>query len=317
MTTKAAARDLGGDVHIIDTRIGGQPRTTGAFVVLGDEPCLVETGPARSAPAIITELTELGIGPHDLATIAVTHVHLDHSGGVGDLARAYPRARIAVHPAGARHLADPTRLMSSAQRVFGAQLDILFGPLRAVDADRIVSLDDDADLRLGGARTLRALHTPGHARHHISYLDTATGDLYTGDSAGMYVPETHTYKPTTPPPDFDLALARASLRRMRDQDPQRLLFTHYGPGPDAAEGLDRAESEMLAWTRTVRDVAGTRTDTEAVVAEAVRHLRGRYPRLVNERELERRWEELSSTHANVSGIAHWLGRATPEETATV
>ena len=120
---------LGGDVYEIDTRMAGYSGITAGYLILGDRPCLVETGTSTSAPVVRDALTSLGVGADDLATVVVTHIHLDHAGGVGDIAGFYPEAEIVVHEKGARHLADPSRLMSSARMVWGDKLDDLFGEL--------------------------------------------------------------------------------------------------------------------------------------------------------------------------------------------
>ena len=118
---------LGDDVFHIDTRMGGYDGITSGYLIRGSRPCLVETGTARSAGTVVRALAELGVGPDDLATVVVTQIHLDHAGGVGDIAEAVPQSRIVVHERGARHLADPSRLVASAHRVFGADMDRLFG----------------------------------------------------------------------------------------------------------------------------------------------------------------------------------------------
>src|SRR2546430_3847495 len=133
--------DLGNEVFQIDTRMAGYDAITASYLIRGDRPCLVETGTAPSAPVVRDALTELGVGPGDLATVVVTHIHLDHAGGTGDIAAMFPGAQIVVHQLGARHLADPSRLMSSARRDYASALARLFGglattpaaPLRAAD----------------------------------------------------------------------------------------------------------------------------------------------------------------------------------------
>src|ERR1700756_578666 len=115
--------DLGHEVYQIDTRMAGYEGITAGYLIRGERPCLVETGTAPSAPVVRDALTALGVGPGDLATVVVTHIHLDHAGGVGDIAGMYPSAEIVVHEFGARHLADPSRLMASARMVYGDELD--------------------------------------------------------------------------------------------------------------------------------------------------------------------------------------------------
>src|SRR6266436_27781 len=121
--------DLGHEVFQIDTRMAGYDGVTAGYLIRGDRPCLVETGTAPSAPTVRDALARLGVGPGDLATVVVTHIHLDHAGGVGHIAEMFPSAEIVVHELGARHLADPSRLMGSARQVYGDALDGLFGEL--------------------------------------------------------------------------------------------------------------------------------------------------------------------------------------------
>jgi glyoxylase-like metal-dependent hydrolase (beta-lactamase superfamily II) len=313
---------------MIDTAMSGYSGITAAYAILGDRPCLVETGTATSAPVVQEALTGLGVGADDLATIVVTHIHLDHAGGVGDLAAAYPRARIVVQDAGARHLADPSRLMASARRVFGSAMDALFGELLPTEASRIDAIGEVGAVDLGAGRRLEAHHTPGHAAHHLGLVDSATGDLYVGDAAGLYIPpdsagertglgpggELGAMLPGTPPPEFDLDLALASLGRFRDLGASRLLFSHYGPITAVAEALGRAEEELRLW---VGIVAGAwlaegegkergRLDMDHAVAMVRDRTRERYADLLGRPETAAKFEALSSSAANVAGIARWL-----------
>src|SRR6266700_1430602 len=194
--------------------MAGYDGITAGYLIRGDRPCLVETGTAPSAPVVRDALAALGIGPADLATVVVTHIHLDHAGGAGDIAAMYPQAEMVVHERGARHLADPSRLVAGARMVYGAALERLFGVLAPVPAERIVALDDTGTVDLGGGRRLDSHYSPGHAKHHVGLLDSASGDLYVGDAAGVYIPETADMRPATPPPDFELQTALDSLRKV-------------------------------------------------------------------------------------------------------
>ena len=220
---------LGHEVYEIDTRMAGYDKITAGYLIRAERPCLVETGTAPSAPVVAGALTRLGIGPADLATVVVTHIHLDHAGGVGDIAAMYPAAEIVVHQKGARHLADPSRLMDSARRVYGKALDRLFGVLAPTPAERIRAVEERGSIDLGGGRRLDSHYSPGHAKHHVGLIDSDSGDLYVGDAAGVFIQETGDLRPATPPPDFDLPLALDSLRTFAALAPQRLLFSHFGP----------------------------------------------------------------------------------------
>ena len=148
---------LGNDVYQIDTRMAGYDGITAGYLIRGDRPCLVETGTAPSAPLVRDALAALGIGPADLATVVVTHIHLDHAGGTGDIAQMFPAAQIVVHERGARHLADPARLMASARSVYGDELDELFGVLAPTPAERIRTVERRGVVDLGGGRRWRAI----------------------------------------------------------------------------------------------------------------------------------------------------------------
>ena len=130
---------LGHEVFQIDTRMAGYDGITAGYLIRGDRPCLVETGTAPSVPVVRDALASLGVGPADLATVVVTHIHLDHAGGAGDIAKMFPQAEIVVHERGARHLVDPGRLMDSARRVYGPELDELFGTLAPTPAGSVTS----------------------------------------------------------------------------------------------------------------------------------------------------------------------------------
>jgi glyoxylase-like metal-dependent hydrolase (beta-lactamase superfamily II) len=167
-------------VFQIDTEMAGYAGITAGYLIRGDRPCLVETGTAPSAPVVRDALAALGIGAGDLATVVVTHIHLDHAGGAGDIAAMFPAARIVVHQRGARHLADPSKLMAGARMVYGRALERLFGVLAPVPAERIVALDDTGTVDLGGGRRLDSHYAPGHAKHHVGLVDSDTGDCTPG-----------------------------------------------------------------------------------------------------------------------------------------
>jgi glyoxylase-like metal-dependent hydrolase (beta-lactamase superfamily II) len=306
--TEVITSPLGHNVHSIDTLMSGYTGITAGYLIASERPCLVETGTAKSAPAVQRALDALGIGANDLATIAVTHIHLDHAGGVGDLAKAYPNAEIVVHQRGARHLADPARLMGSARMVFGDLMDTVFGELTPTDAARIRAVDEIGEIDLGGGRVLATYYSPGHAQHHVGLLDSASGDLYVGDAAGIFIPETGAIRPSTPPPDFDLDTALASLRRFADLGPQRLLFSHFGPVAHVGSALDEAAEELRDWVDAVRETRADALDLDHAVTMLRERTGERYGRLYTDPALDTKFELLNSTAANINGINRWLDK---------
>ncbi len=302
--------DLGHEVYQIDTRMAGYDGITASYLIRGDRPCLVETGTAPSAPVVRDALASLGVGPGDLATIVVTHIHLDHAGGTGDVAQMFPSAQVVVHALGARHLADPSRLMASARMVWGSELDGLFGTLAPTPHERIRAVDQVGIVDLGGGRRLESHYSPGHARHHVGLVDSVSGDLYVGDAAGLYVPETGDMRPATPPPDFDLEVALGSLRMFAALQPTRLLFSHFGPVTTVDEALDRAAAEIRVWVEETRQARKAGLDLDHAAAMVAERTRERY-RVLSEdgfAEVAAKLDRTGGTAANVAGIMHWLDK---------
>ncbi len=254
----------------IDTLLGGWEQVTAGYLVDGDSPVLVETGSQSSVPVLLEALADLNVGAADLSAVVVTHIHLDHAGGVGDVARAFPNATVYVHEKGARHLADPSRLVDSAARVYGQLLDDLYGRLDPTPADRIVVLDDGDAVGLSATRSLTAVDSPGHAKHHLALHDSDTGMLFVGDAVGVRLPDAGVLRPSTPPPDFDLDAWRASLDTIQAWDPQALAITHFGDYADVAEHLDRLREALARWTELARD-----TDRDGYAAALRRELAAR------------------------------------------
>src|SRR3954447_18295752 len=219
---------LGPGVIELDTLLGGWERVTAGYLVEGPSPVLVETGSQSSVPALLAALAAQGVEANDLAGVAVTHIHLDHAGGVGDVARAFPKATVYVHEKGARHLADPDRLVRSAALVYGDMLDSLYGRLDPTPAERIHVLEDGEDIVVGPGRVLTAVDSPGHAKHHVALHDSGSGLPFAGDAVRGRLPRAGILRPATPPPDFDLDQALASLRKFADRSPSGIALAHYG-----------------------------------------------------------------------------------------
>ncbi len=296
-------------VTAIDTFMGGRERYTAAYLLTASQPTLVETGPGTSVEPVARALDALGIAPDALAHIVLTHIHLDHAGGVGSLAGRFPNATVWVHERGARHLADPSRLVASATRVYGDErMASLFGPVEPVPAERLRVLDEAGPLDIGG-RTLRALDTPGHASHHLALVDSSTGVVFTGDALGIHVPNLPVLRPATPPPEFDLELAVASIERIRAAASSTLLFAHFGPIADVDRTCDLAVRRLREWTDAVRGAMRSTTDLDEIVEVLAREA-ARETVTGAEAQLDLdRLETLAGVRMNAAGIARYLTQA--------
>lgn len=221
---------------------------------------LFESGPASSVEAVERAVADLGFEVDDLAAIFATHVHLDHSGGAGVLARR-TGCTVYAHPAGVAHLIDPNaKLLPSAERLYGDRLVPLWGKTEGVPSRQLKVAGHGEKVVLGDLEII-AWHTPGHAVHHIAYQ--VGGDVVTGDVGGIRFPGADHVAPPMPPPDIDVELWRESLDLLRSLEPERLLLTHYGAFSDPVRHLDELEERLLAWTAiaeaTVAD-GGSRED---------------------------------------------------------
>jgi len=297
---------IGPGVVEIDTLLGGWERVTAGYLVEGPEPVLVETGSQTSVPALLGALARLGVGPGELAGVAVTHIHLDHAGGVGDVAAAFPDATVYVHEKGARHLVDPERLVRSAGMVYGELLDSLYGRLEPTAGERIHVLRDGEAITVGRRRTLTAVDSPGHAKHHLALHDSESGILFAGDAVGVRLPDAGVLRPATPPPDFDLDQALTSLRRFADRRPSGIALAHYGLVPEPLVLLEEAEGTLRRWAEVAEAAWRQGGDIAAALDAAFgAELQGLDPA---HRE---KLETLNGVHSNAAGFRRWLDKRQP------
>ncbi|MGO9488322.1 MAG: MBL fold metallo-hydrolase [Solirubrobacteraceae bacterium] len=211
--------------ELIDLLHLGRPRVIGAWR-LGD--VIVDPGPASCLPVLLERLEA-----QPPRALALTHIHLDHAGASGSLARRFPDLEVWVHERGAPHLADPSRLLASASRLYGTDMERLWGEVLPVPAERIRTLKGGESLD-----DLEVSYTPGHASHHVSYLHRPTLWAFTGDVAGVRVAGGPTMAPT-PPPDIDLSAWRASIDQIESWAPRALAVTHFGAHEDVASQLEQ------------------------------------------------------------------------------
>jgi glyoxylase-like metal-dependent hydrolase (beta-lactamase superfamily II) len=292
---------IGPGVLEIDTLLGGWTRVTAGYLVEGPAPVLVETGSQSSVPRLLEALEAHGVAPDDLAGIAVTHIHLDHAGGVGDVARAFPKATIYVHERGARHLVDPSRLVASAAQVYGPLLDSLYGRLEPTAADRIHVLEDGETVAIGAGRTLTTIDSPGHAKHHLALHDSESGILFAGDAVGVRLPDAGVLRPATPPADFDLDQAVSSLAKFRQRRPAGVALAHYGLLPEPMPMLEEADEVVRSWAHVAEQAWRAGED----IADALDRSFGAALDEVAPEHREK-LETLSGIHSNAAGLKRWL-----------
>ena len=229
----------------IDAMMFGQPEKMCPWLITGHGNAIVDPGPANTADGVIESIEKLGVDSID--AILLTHIHFDHAGGTGHLARRFPEATVYVHPRVAKHLSDPTALVQGVKSVWGPPTEELFGLPVPIDASRIQRLEDGQSVDLGDRR-IEAISSPGHTRAHLSFIDPASGSLFAGDALGIQVPGSKVIRPSTPPADFSYDAAVASIERLRNINADRVLLPHFGElGPDPKTGFLAAQESLGRW----------------------------------------------------------------------
>jgi glyoxylase-like metal-dependent hydrolase (beta-lactamase superfamily II) len=231
-------------MRVIDLKHLGRDRVIGCWQV-GE--VLVDPGPSSCLDTLLGALD--GWRPRALL---LTHIHLDHAGASGSLVRRWPEVEVYVHERGARHMANPERLLDSARRLYGADMDRLWGEFLAVPEDNLRVLVGGETIEIEGAlQTFEVAYTPGHASHHVSYLHQGTA--FVGDVGGVRITPDSLTVPPTPPPDIDLEAWHRSLDRVRAWSPGRLAFTHFGSAEDVESQLDELAARLDDWAARARE----------------------------------------------------------------
>jgi len=250
MVTLAAGLDY------VDLKFLGNPEIIAAAVLHGaGGVALVDPGPSTTIGTLEGALAAKGLALADVNAILLTHIHLDHAGSTGSLVKRLPGATVYVHARGARHLVDPTRLLDSANRLYGDDMDRLWGEFLAVPAGNVRALAGGETIEAGGRR-LDVAYTPGHASHHVSYLDRATGVAWVGDVAGIRRGSGRYVMPPTPPPDIDIELWNASLDQIARWDPDTLFLTHFGPWQGVRAHVAEMRERLADWAGRAHALLG-------------------------------------------------------------
>ncbi len=299
------------DLVLIDTNYMETPEAIGVYLLRGDQPALIETGPASTIETLLDGVSAADVDPQDLQALAVTHIHLDHAGAAGMLVRRFPHLRVYVHPVGAPHLIDPSRLLASAARLYGDDLHRLFGDVVPI-ASKQVHVLKDGDIVTLGSRRIAAIDTPGHARHHHAYWDASSGDLFAGDVAGVALPGSRYVRAPTPPPDLDVPAWHKSLTRLRTLHPRRLLLTHFGPHEWVDELLRQLDGRLDRVTEIVRDALSAGQDEDAIIkrltAVALREIE-----MLDEPRHRGRYDVIMPIRQSVQGLIRYV-RSHPART---
>ncbi|UCG83036.1 MAG: MBL fold metallo-hydrolase [Dehalococcoidia bacterium] len=276
--------EVADQVYRLEVLIPAMDSIFGAYLIRGEEGIVIEPGPAIAVPAIKDALKRLGI--KELAYIIPTHLHIDHAGGIGTLGGLYPHAEVLVHPAGAKHVIDPSRLIDGTRQVWGDDFDVGFGPILPVKESQ-VRIAGDGEIILVNDRELEILHAPGHAPHQLVVFDRKVRGIFCGDALGILPPIATPFPlPNTAPPGYDQELYLATIERLRRSRADILFYSHGGVERD----VDRLISMAADNTRAFSDIAleslregATRDDVMRRVRDYISH---RFGLEVEEKDLD-------------------------------
>src|SRR5918995_262647 len=236
-------------IETIDLDFMDTPQVVASFLLIDDDgtsAALVETGPTTCLARLTAGLKDRGVSPEDVGQVYLTHIHLDHAGASGHLSELLPNATFYVHEVGYSHLVDPSKLVRSATRIYGERMGELWGEARPVPEERVVILKQGEEAEAAGG-VLVAHDTPGHAYHHLAYMEPDAGSLFTGDVAGIRRPGQSYIRPPTPPPEIDVEAWVKSINHIREIEPASLWPTHFGSYEDVERHLGELEQRLQDW----------------------------------------------------------------------
>src|SRR6188508_3207251 len=306
---------VGNGVYRIDTEYLRPGLAASHLVVDDGHAAFVDTGAAPAHPRLMQALTELGLAPDQVDYVFLTHVHLDHAGGAGQLMRALPRARAVLHPRGAPHMVDPAKLIAGTVAVYGDTMyRELYGEIVPVAAERVI-LANDGDRITLGLRTFELLDTPGHARHHYCAHDLDHDDIFSGDTFGISYRDFDTAAgafifPTTTPVQFDPAALHSSVDRLMARRPRRMVLTHFGPVGDLERLSGDLHADIDEFVAVARRHAGVPERADRIAEDVFTYLSARLDSHGFAGDEELRHQLLDpDVRLNTQGLEVWLARA--------
>ncbi len=256
-------KEIGKNLFLIDLETGGFTNSFCSYIIKGTKNSIVESGPTSSIPNLLLSLKELKIKTSEVEYVAITHVHIDHGGGIGTLLNSLPNAKVLVHPKGMPHLINPEKLWQQSKIVLGSVSDILGKP-EPVQKEKIIPVTNE-HVKINHESELQVIEAPGHASHNLCFYETLNRGVFTGDTAGAYFPEFNTVLPTTPPP-FYLEQALESIDILINLKPEFLYYSHFGKGPNAVQRLKDYKSQIQLWAKTAMEGVKAKLDTKEILA---------------------------------------------------
>ena len=237
-------------IYQIDVHMEGKPQRMSCYYIDTSDPILIEVGPSNSFPYLISALESLGI--QDIKRTAITHLHLDHVGGIGHLNEKYKENFVYVHELGLKHLPNPERLWKAVSDVYTEEwLKKNWGEIKPIPLENIKKLNDGADIKIDKNRIIKALYSPGHAKHHYSFYDETSGTIFMGDTLGLIYPHGNFVQPNLPPPDFDKEVLFSTLENIEKLELKQVAIAHFGIHTNPYELINNAKESIDLWLQFI------------------------------------------------------------------
>jgi glyoxylase-like metal-dependent hydrolase (beta-lactamase superfamily II) len=237
-------------IYQIDVHMEGKPQRMSCYYIDTSDPILIEVGPSNSFPYLISALESLGI--QDIKRTAITHLHLDHVGGIGHLNEKYKENFVYVHELGLKHLPNPERLWKAVSDVYTEEwLKKNWGEIKPIPLENIKKLNDGADIKIDKNRIIKALYSPGHAKHHYSFYDETSGTIFMGDTLGLIYPHGNFVQPNLPPPDFDKEVLFSTLEHIEKLELKQVAIAHFGIHSNPYELINNAKESIDLWLQFI------------------------------------------------------------------
>ena len=290
----------------------GEHEIIGSYLLAGEnELAIIDPGPGSMLESLLASIREAGFDPQDVTHILPTHVHLDHAGATGSLVRLLPKAQVYVHSKGAPHLIDPSKVLASAQRIYGSRLKPMWGEIEPTPAPRVHRIEGGAILQVAGRR-LEVHYTPGHAVHHVIFFDAHSGELFAGDVAGVRLPGVDYVRPPTPPPDLDLEAWSDSLSLIRSLRPDVLYIGHFGAVRDIPQHFARLREKLSAWGEFVLDAMRKGKEEAEIIALLIEQTQPELQRIARDPHAIQRYEIATNYAMTVQGYMRYWRKKHPE-----
>lgn len=290
----------------------GEHNIIGAYLLAGgDEVALVDPGPGSTSEALLAGIRQAGFTPQQITHILATHIHLDHTGGVGTLLHAMPQARVLVHGKGAPHMIAPEKLIASSARIYGERMQELWGSIEPIPEERVQIIKGGDVLNIVGRR-LEVHYTPGHAIHHVIFFDAHSGDLFAGDVAGVRLQGVDYVRPPTPPPDLDIEAWSSSIDTLKKLHPDVLYLAHFGPTHNPTPHLEHLREKLYSWGDFVLRAMREEKSENEIIDLLIARTQPELQRISSDPDMLKRYEIATNYPMTAQGYMRYWRKRHPE-----